>query len=117
MTGGVLAGLWFHYKGHPPYYPPEQWWAPAKLEHDYVAYPVFTYYLGTQLPLLRQARRYPVEAAGAVLCFAGWYVLTRLPDAEPLRVATATLAAVAVLSAVTAASRYVRPVPSAPCAP
>ncbi len=108
-VAGVLAGLWFHYKGHPPYYPPEEWWAPAKLEHDYVAYPVFTYYLGTQVPLLARARRYPVEAAGAVLCFAGWYVLTRLPDVEPLRLATATLLAVAALSAITVASRHVRP--------
>jgi hypothetical protein len=54
-AAGVLAGLWFHYKGQPPYYPPAEWWAPAKLAHDYVAYPVFTYYLGDPAPLLARS--------------------------------------------------------------
>ena len=59
---------------------------PAKVWHDYLVYPVFVYFLGTQLPFLVQVRwrahRWvqPVLAAVVVFTFVGWVVLGHVYD-------------------------------------
>ena len=59
---------------------------PAKVWHDYLVYPVFVYFLGTQLPFLWQVRwrthrwAQPALAALVVLTFAGWVVLGHVYD-------------------------------------
>ena len=59
---------------------------PAKVWHDYLVYPVFVYFLGSQLPFLWQVRwrthpyAQPALAAVVLLSFTGWLVLGHVYD-------------------------------------
>jgi hypothetical protein len=59
---------------------------PAKVWHDYLVYPLFVYYLGSQVPFLwqvswrRYARPQAVLAALALAGFLGWFWLGHVYD-------------------------------------
>lgn len=84
-TVAVLVGYLFH-AGQIGHWSVARLHQPAKVWHDYLVYPLFVYYLGSQLPFLWQVswRRYvrvqPVLAGLALAGFLGWFWLGHVYD-------------------------------------
>jgi hypothetical protein len=85
-VGVALAVAYVFHAGELSTWPLVQLHEPAKVWHDYLVYPLFVYFLGSQLPFLWQVRwraarwSQPVLAGVVVLAFTGWVVLGHVYD-------------------------------------